>query len=223
METSERVGLYGSGDHTPSMRMSRSEKAEPITGGLKDSSEVEWRVKWTKPNGRRKKALIATVAIAFAAVAVFVVAQALTPAASLHAFMSIPPPPNNAVGFTIDGSGAPIPSVQFVLTDKTTGINSGTLTSDPTTGVYIYDLNALSGIVDTAISAGDIINITATTATLIGWNETPFALTGIWGFMWFNVTLNHTIVIPEFGLLLPVAGMIGLVAAVSVVSRRKLK
>jgi hypothetical protein len=121
-----------------------------------------------------------------------------------------PPPPYNVIGYTYDAGGTLVPGCDVNITNLRTG--DYILTVSDVNSFYQYNLNDIpSGWI-----VGDTINVTAQKDLAIGWNE---AQTAAGPFLWLDV--HMTAIIPEFPMVvLPVMGMLALVAVVSFRRRR---
>jgi len=196
---SGRIGLYGSGMSA----LSQSKNRRPACA-----------------RGRYPKR-IPPVLLVCAAAIIFVSAIAVAPigkgqdgAAQLQApgIAAAPPPPYFVIGYTYDAGGVALPNCSVNITDLRTGAYCNTLASDAN-GFYQYDLNTITG----GWTVGDMINVTAQKDLAIGWNESA-ATSG--PYLRMDVTLGT--VIPEFPtVIVPVAGMLVLIAAVGFRRRGK--
>ena len=121
-----------------------------------------------------------------------------------------PPPPYLLYGYTFNGDDA---AASFCLVNITNEATSDWIViSSDAQGYYQYDLSDLPG----AYVVGDMINVSASSVPMYGWNET--AVTAGGG-MWLNVTLAYEI--PEFPALPGmVCGVLVAVVATAVVRRR---
>jgi hypothetical protein len=218
MERAERDGIYGSGGISRPRRM--NEGRTPLRGGLRDFPRSERRM----PRQSNGKAMKASAVVVFAAVAIIVASVALVPANApsiknpVHT--EAPLPVFLLVGYTYDQNGTKMGGAAIHVHDVTSNAWNNTTLSNPSTAFYSVDINnGLTG----GVAGGHVINITATFSTLLGHNQSalPAVLTS---FFEMNCTLRSTVVIPEFSsLLLPLVGMFGLLAAVSVVAGRRKK
>jgi hypothetical protein len=121
-----------------------------------------------------------------------------------------PPSPYILYGYTYDGAGNPIGSVDLAIVDiRTTDTEKMVSDGD---GYYQFDLaNLPSGY-----SAGDTISIVGNTTQYSGHNST--AVTGSGG-KWFNVTLD--VVIPEFSsVIFPIGATMVILSLVPTIRRK---
>jgi len=93
------------------------------------------------------------------------------------------PPPYYVAGYAYDTDGAVLTSCVVKVTNTRTG-EWGEITSSATTGLYRFNLWSLPS----DFLAGDLINITATKGTMIGWNESAVP-TPMGSYMTMHVTL----------------------------------
>lgn len=218
MERPQRDGLYGSGGISRPRRMNVG--GAPIRGSLRDFPPSERRMP-VQSNG---KALKASAVVVFAAVAMIVASVALVPAHApankSPAHTEAPLPVFLLVGYTYDQNGTKMGGAAIHVHDITSNAWNNTTVSNPTTAFYSVDINnGLTG----GVAGGHVINITATFSTLLGYNQSALPAV-LAAYFEMNCTLRSTVVIPEFSsLLLPLVGMFGLLAAVSIVSERRKK
>jgi len=228
LETNGRGGLHQGGDESRSTKSIRVNGAKaPAMGSLDDIP----RRKVTMHLGRRRKAITISAFVALVSVIVVVSSIALGPSAKEQnktpARTDAPGTPFYVVGFTYEesppGSGilVKLASVSVTITNQRTAESvSGTSgASGPTLGSFMIDMqtNTASGVLP-----GDTFSISAVKAALSGTNVTTVGLPNPVGLaVYLNCTLT-TGVIPEFGtLLVPIVGMFGIVAAVSLIHSRK--
>jgi len=178
----------------------------------------------TTPKNAGIRAVVVSGIVAIAAAVILVAAMALV-YSSDHASTRqdiptgtlAPLPPFFLVGFTYDQGGAILGGCAINITDVTTGAWNNTTVSDISTGYYICDINnGLAG----GVAGSQVINVTAVNGALSGANETtlPSVLPA---FVQMDITLT-LVVIPEFGsYMVPIVGMIGLVAVISFLAPRK--
>jgi PKD repeat protein len=95
-----------------------------------------------------------------------------------------PPPPYSVFGYTYGPDGVAIPGVDVVVTNKNTSYYLTTVSDEY--GFYSVDLNTIQG----GWQGGNIINVTATYGTLIGWNESVAVSGG--AYLWIDVHLQET-------------------------------
>jgi hypothetical protein len=208
-------GKYEHGIDTKGDSRSRKTGMARMVGTIERSKDVSSqsmgkRSAFTRMGYVRMTSMLLILCVASVLV---VSAVAMTEASQTKA----PPlPPHPIFGYTFDADGVtPLTSCDVVLTDKTTGDTLVT-TSDALGGIYSEDAaNFANGY-----AIGDIINVTATKGSQVGWSEAPITDTPS-GFDQIDVTLNGS-AIPEFPMLiLPVGGMIALFAVVSLKRKGK--
>jgi hypothetical protein len=199
MNGNNEIGFYGDGIY----RISPSRRMKPIVG-------------------KRRRALMISVLIACTAIIIassVVLASASKNDASqpkVPIGVSAPGLPYFVIGFTLNAIGNPSPNCQVNITDKTTGDWDNSTLSD-SSGYYSFDLNSLAG----GYQIGDLVNATAYYATSIGWNETTLTYAP---HLWLNVTMNGTIVIPEFtNIAMPMVGALSIFIVAMVASRSNQK
>lgn len=174
-----------------------------------------------RPMHLRRNARTIGLILAFAAAIVVVSAVALVPSGKEKASQPElaekilgrqPGFPYLIWGYTYASDGVTLmPNCDVTLTDLNTTEFATTVSTDPE-AFYMFDIT-------TALASGwdegHIINVTATQGTFIGWNETTMDSVTYPGQYEVDVTLND-LAIPEFSMVIvPVMGMIALVAVVS--------
>ncbi len=205
-------------DPTP-VREGRFRVPAPVRGRKTD------HVYMRKARQRGQARRMATVAalVVLAAAAIVIPSAGLLPSMSQWSRPDVPagteaPPlfPFYLVGHTFAEAGEVIGGAEIHIQDTTTGAWNNTTMSDPVTGFFICDINnGLSG----GIAVGHIIAATAYLGALQGTNQTLLR-TPLGSYTQMNITLDQGSEIPEFGtVLLPIAGMLGIVVAVRVASR----
>lgn len=126
-----------------------------------------------------------------------------------------PPPPQLLIGFTYAAGGGIVPSCTVTITNLRT-MDVNTTTSSADYGYYEFDMQMTTN----GWLTGDTIRVEATDAggTVYGMNESVTS-GAFGGFDWIDVTLDTAI--PEFPMaIVPIVGMVALVAVASVVRRR---
>ena len=229
MNSRDRNGLYGEGSIMPcgSDRKCNSRSSEINTTRAVDSSGNDLIIasrpsKARSAYARMRYAKIVSMLVICAAATIVVSAIAhasvdapATPPAQL------PGPPYLLYGYTTDTLGIPLEcdiTITNLRTLEVNTTNSYIVPPFPLDGYYEFDLanGPLLGYLD-----GDLYNVTAisVSGTLIGWNES--AVPGGGSFP-MDVTLNGTVEIPEFPMVIvPVTGMLALFAVVALVRRRE--
>ena len=159
-------------------------------------------------------AIIACVAALVAVSSIALAPSGKELAAKIPADTKAPLPPYIITGVTRDVGGTPLPFCNLNLTDKTTGAFNNSFKSNAS-GVYRFDANNnLTG----GVATGHIMNLTATKGVQIGWNQTAIPPLPL---LRMDVTLKGVIVIPEFSLILPLAGILSIFAIARVATTRK--
>jgi len=162
--------------------------------------------------GRRRAKTIGLL-IVFAAAMILVSGIALAPISKDKASQpkdvttQAPPPgtPYNILGYSYDAGGAKLPGTTVTITDLDTG-DSKVVVTDLTFAAYMVSLPSFAPLWD----YGDDIQITGENGVMTGVNASIVAGSKLW----LNVTLD--VVIPEFPMVIvPVTGMLGLMAVVS--------
>ena len=102
------------------------------------------------------------------------------------------PPPYYVAGHTYDAMGVALTNCLVKVTNLRTG-EWGETTSSATTGLYRFNLWSLAS----DFLPGDLINVTATNGTLIGWNEMAVP-DPLGSYMTVDVTLIDTAVVEPF-------------------------
>jgi hypothetical protein len=122
-----------------------------------------------------------------------------------------PGPPYNVIGYVYDAGGSVVPDCNVTIKNTRTG-NSSNDTTDYA-GFYIYDLNTIPG----DWQDGDLINVSAEDAGMVGYNESNAVLGGPGLLM--NIHMIY--VIPEFPMVLvPIVGMLAIFAVKARFGRR---
>jgi hypothetical protein len=195
MNGNNEIGFYGGGIY----RIPPSRRMKPIAA-------------------KRRRALMISVLIACTAIIIASWVGLTSPSkndgsqSKVPTGISAPGPPYFVIGFTLDAIGNPSPNCQVNITDKSTGDWDNSTLSD-SNGYYDFDLNSLAG----GYQIGDLVNATAYNATSIGWNETTLTNAP---HLWLNVTMNGTIVIPEFtNIAMPMVGALSIFIVAMVASR----
>lgn len=214
MREDGKIGMNGLGTSGGSTSATATGRAAGYYGtGMKAVS----RTKSVRPTylGRRRAKTVGLLLV-FAAVIVVVSAVALVPSANEKAgppakTIAKPPIPGfNVFGTTYDSVGAVIPACDVNVTNVRTG--AWNVTVSDIYGYYEVNLNWM----DLGYEDGDPIHVTATKGSLMGENESLLSLS--LGFVFEDIYL--TVVIPEFPMVIvPVAGMMALVVAVSLRGR----
>lgn len=156
---------------------------------------------------RHSRAVVALIVFAAAIVLVsaIVLGSVGTQERETAKALAPPGPPYPVAGYTRDSTGAVLFSCALNITDLNTGQYNNTIVSSATTGFYSVNLGAFA-----SWTAGDIIKVTAVKGALVGENQS--AVSG--SFLAMDVTLD--VAIPEFPMaIIPVTGMIALIAVVS--------
>jgi hypothetical protein len=196
-------------------------KMTRLVGSIERGKDASSRLKSLGLARRRRgyAMMVSMFLVVCAASVVIVSAVALTGASQSTLSTKAPPgTPHPVFGYTYDTDGVtPIPACDVIITDLTTMEQIVTTSSDPE-GIYSVDLSELTlGWV-----VGDILNVTATKGSAVGWSEAPITDTPS-GYDQIDVTLSGT-AIPEFPMvIMPVVGMIALFAVVSLKRRTKVQ
>ncbi len=209
-------GKYEHGIDTNGGSRSRKMRMTRLVGPIESGKDVNSRLK-SLGSAHARSGYVKTVSmllVVCAAAIVVISAVALTEAS--QGTKAPPGTPHPVFGYTFDSDGTTaLPGCDVVITDMTS-MEQIITTSDPTLGIYSVDLSSLT----LGWTVGDILNVTATKGTQIGWSEAPITDTPS-GYDQIDVTLNGT-AIPEFPMLiLPVGGMIALFAVVSLKRKSK--
>jgi PKD repeat protein len=126
-----------------------------------------------------------------------------------------PPMPYNVWGYVLDSIGGMAFSVPVTITDTTTGAVWSTVT-DTEFGYYMVDLN----LNETGWAMGHTIEVEANSGLEVGTNSGVAGALGYEAAMQLDITM--VAVIPEFSMLIvPVLGMVGIAAVVSLTRRRE--
>jgi len=227
MNGRDRNGLYGGGSIKPhtsdrehgvqSNRIKTTRVVESSAIGTIAVSRSK-NLRSTYARMRYVKIVSMLVICAAATVLVSTIAHASVDAAKTAAPVApAPGPPYLLYGYTYDNGGSPVECdivVKNMRTGEVNTTNSYIVLPWPLDGYYEIDLQ---NQFPSAYQEGDLINVTATdrtTGTYIGWNESAVP-TPAGGSMTMDVTLNGTVGIPEFPMvILPVTGMLALFAVV---------
>ena len=199
---------------------SREIRMTRLTGSIESGKSGKPRLKnlGSAYAGRRYVKTVSMLLVFCAATMLVVSALALTEAANAKQ----PGAPHTVFGYTFAADGVTalngcIVTITNTRTAESMVFNETHAGWDPGTNIYSVDLTELD---EHGWAFGDILNVTAVNGFDIGWNESAITDTPA-GYDQIDVTLNGT-VIPEFPmLLLPVGGMIALIAVVSFRRRSK--
>ncbi len=127
---------------------------------------------------------------------------------------SPPPTPYNVWGYVLDSLGSPAFSVPVTITDTTTGAVWNTLT-DTEFGYYMVDLNTN----ETGWAMGHTMSVEANNGLEMGTNSGVAGDPGNEAALQLDITMGA--IIPEFSMLIvPLLGMVGIAAVVSLTRRR---
>jgi hypothetical protein len=127
---------------------------------------------------------------------------------------SPPPTPYNVWGYVLDSLGSPAFSVPVTITDTRTGAVWFGIT-DTEYGYYMIDLNTN----ETAWTWDDTVIVQALTGTEIGTASGVTGSPGNEAALQLDISM---VIIPEFPLMIvPVLGMVGIAAVVSLTRRRE--
>jgi len=147
------------------------------------ASTDDWGVvsySWNWGDGTTSSGVTATHTYAVAAAAASASAQ------TSGVIISAEPPPYYVAGYTYGPNGAILTDCVVKITNVRTGAWNLTASS-ATTGLYRFNLHSIAG----DFIEGDLINITATKGTMIGWNESAVP-TPMGSYMTMHVTLVET-------------------------------
>jgi hypothetical protein len=225
MNSRDRNGLYGEGSVRPcgsdrkcDSRQSRISTTRAVTSSGSDMIAVSRpknaRFAYTRMRYAKVVSMLVMCAAAIVVVSAIAHASVVTEKATAPPIVQGPPvTPYLLWGYTYDGVGGPV-ECNITVTNLNTGdsntTNSWQVDPWPLDGYYELDL---ANQLESGVTVGDIINVTAIerNGTSIGWNE--MAVPG-GGSMHIDVTLSGTW-IPEFPMVIvPVMGMVALFAVV---------
>lgn len=221
LDSGGRIRPYGSGRDC-SNRLGKNDTTRAIRSRESDASVVSRRMGLRSANARMRSAKTISMLIVCATAIIIVSATVLAFVGKANASVpntsgsnSDPSPAPGAPflvrGIIYDSVGSPQPGCDVKITNTRTG-EFGTYVSE-FDGYYEYDMQVgtTSGILPL-----DIVNVTATLGTLIGWAEAQIP-DPAGPYINIDVTLHEGgAPIPEFPtVIVPVAGMLALFAVVS--------
>ncbi|MBU0685236.1 MAG: hypothetical protein KJ653_05240 [Candidatus Thermoplasmatota archaeon] len=212
-------GKFEYGMDTSGAPSSRKMKTPRLVGSIESGMDV---ISQSKRCGlaraRRRYVKTVSVLLVVCAVAIVIVsAIALVPLGKTTASQIIsakdraPGPPHTIFGYTYDIDGTtPLLGCDVLITVLATGEQYLT-TSSSDEGIYSIDMTVFI----LGYAWDDMLNVTAQKGAFAGWNESAVT-DNVNGYNQIDVTLDTLIIlIPEFPMVIvPVAGMIALVAVV---------